>query len=155
MKEKTPPKLSAREHAMNFLARREHSYVELVQKLINRGHEADDAYAAVDRLMAQGLQNDERFVEAYVRSRALSGCGPIKIKAELNVKGVSKELISLFLYQDNIPWNDLLATVWQKKFTHKPQHGDARGYAKQVRFLLQRGFSPESVRMFLAQDFTC
>ena len=43
--------------------------------------------------------------------------------------------------------------VWQKKFGAAPQDLDAAGRARQMRFLLSRGFSGETIRRVLRGDF--
>ena len=62
----------ARYSAMNLLARREHSYVELERKLKQRGFADSVIEQALQRLQEQGLQSDQRFVESFIRARASS-----------------------------------------------------------------------------------
>ena len=73
------------QRALGLLVRREHSRRELTRKLTARGVERDDAVAAVDKLEAAGWQDDSRFAESLVRSRATNGYGPVRIRAELGM----------------------------------------------------------------------
>jgi regulatory protein len=65
---KAPP--TATQRALGLLVRREHSRKELGRKLAARGVEADEARAAIDKLAEAGWQDDARFAELLVRTRA-------------------------------------------------------------------------------------
>src|SRR5688572_13007666 len=67
---------SPTQRALGFLVRREHSRKELTRKLTSRGLDATEAAAAVERLAGEGWQDDARFAESLVRSRAGNGYGP-------------------------------------------------------------------------------
>lgn len=94
---------------------------------------------AVIRLNEEGLQSDQRLAEAFVRSRANRGQGPMKIKAELRQKGISDAEIQVAMEEAGQDWFALAAEVAAKKFREPPQ--DPKEKAKRSRFLQQRGFS--------------
>src|SRR5690606_7138195 len=71
-----------RRTAMDLLARREHSYAEMLRKLRQRGAATELAEIELDRLQEQGLLSDERFCEAYVYSRSQRGYGPVRLREE-------------------------------------------------------------------------
>ena len=83
--------------ALNFLARREHTKLELQRKLNAKGFAANNITEAIDKLEKQGLQSDERFLESYVAMRCKRGFGPIRITKELCERGIDQELIDRFL----------------------------------------------------------
>jgi len=89
--------LEARKKAMDFLARREHGHGELIEKLVNRGFDAETAAAAVDRLADQGLQSDQRFVENFIQSRIKQGKGPLRVQQELGNRGLVAGLVDQLL----------------------------------------------------------
>lgn len=137
-----------REQAVALLARRDYSQYELRQKLISRGCSTKEIDEVLEDLATQGLQSDTRFTEMFVHHRMNAGYGPQRITLELQQKGVSKEIIALFLSNNTHMWETSMKLVWEKKFKgQKPC--DSREYARQSRFLVQRGFSPELVRDFL------
>lgn len=140
--------ISVRKQAMDYLARREHSRAELEKKLALKGHTADEIGEALDKLVEQGLQSDERFVAMYVQYRASRGFGPRRIGQELQQRGVASALIDQYIWSDAAFWQKVLANVWQKKY-HGEQPNDAESLATQRRFLLQRGFAAESVHELL------
>ena len=132
------------ECALALLARREHSKLELKRKLIARGYSNSEIEAELASLAKDGLQSDERFAETYVRQRIKVGFGPRRITLELQQRGVVDPLIHIYLPRDKQFWWSRLAIVWQRKY-HTDQDLDEKAYAKQARFLVQRGFDPEQV----------
>jgi regulatory protein len=80
-----PTKLrsAARNTAIGLLARREHAQAEIKRKLRDRGYDKELTLEVVDDLTRQRLLSDTRFAEAFIRSRADRGQGPVRLKAEL------------------------------------------------------------------------
>lgn len=130
--------LQIRRLAMDLLARREHSYVELQRKLQAKQLATDVIKQELDKLKSQGLLSDQRFLQSFIRTKAYSGKGPQRIREELLHKGISSEAISIALDEADIDWQEILLQVWQKRFNQKPM--DAKEKAKQGRFLAYRGF---------------
>lgn len=131
---------------MNFLARREHSRVELVRKLSERDYEQPDIAQALDRLANEGLQSDERFCEQFVRLRSQQGYGPRRIRQELRTRGVAVAMIEQGLSQQ-INWQRVLRDAWEKRYGAYPS--TPAESVKQYRFLLNRGFDPDKVQAHL------
>lgn len=146
--------------AMDFLARREHSRHELLQKLQRRFVKANakenadlsvdasietSVESVIDELAEENLQSDERFAEAYVRQRSQRGYGPLRIRQEMREKGLSDELVSNYLVDSSLNWADIAKGVREKKFGAAIE-SDYQARAKQMRFLQYRGFGAEIVR---------
>ena len=129
---------------MEFLARREHSRQELAQKLQRRDHPQEIIETVLDDLRDDGLQSDSRFAESYLRSRVAKGDGPIKIRAALQQRGVAEFTLEACLNDAAIDWGQQLRAAWQKKFQGEVAD-DARGKARQLRFLQSRGFPADLV----------
>lgn len=137
--------------AMDLLARREHAVLELQQKLIAKGHPRDDVEQVVDTLRQEGLVNDTRFTEAFVRYRAGSGYGPMRIQSELREKGVNEEVQSSFLDFRDPQWLEQGEQVRRKRFgVDVPV--DFKEKARQMRFLQYRGFTAEQIRSVMGSD---
>ena len=81
-----PPDPVAR--AIGLLARREHSRRELARKLVAKGVEPEAAREAVETLSGKGWQDDARFAQTLVRTRAAGGYGPLRVRMELEQHGV-------------------------------------------------------------------
>jgi len=133
---------------MNLLARREQSFFELVQKLSGKYPDFDKhevILPALEKLRAENLQSDERFVESYVRYRKTKGMGPLKIGIELEQKGVNSSLVQDELYSEANDWAEECRKVMLRKYPE----GLAKKLEekqKQYRFLNQRGFDSEQIR---------
>ncbi len=139
---------AVRRAAMDLLARREHGRVELTRKLRQRGAAAELIDAALDRLSDEGLLSDSRYLESFVRSRALAGYGPLRIREELAQRGLARDAIERALRDGDFDWNAQLREVWQRKFAGQLP-GDARERARQGRFLSYRGYSLEMIGRLL------
>jgi regulatory protein len=144
--QQTPQELvkSVRRSAMDLLARREYSTVELQRKLLVKF----SAYEIIDqeltRLTCQGLLSDERFAEAYSRYRSGAGFGPSRILLELRQKGVKDELSKQAIKKGGFDWYRLVKFAKEKKFgSEVPTENKEK--ARQVRFLQYRGFTTDQI----------
>jgi regulatory protein len=142
---------SVREAAMDMLSRREHSRYVLQHKLEHKGYDTDEVESALQRLMEENLQSDERFVESFVHSRRERGSGPRKIAAELSQKGVSETLIFHYLDERSPLWIDRAVQVRVRKFG-QALPADFKEKARQMRFLQQRGFTAEQIQNAVRDD---
>lgn len=130
--------------ALRLLARREHSLRELRAKLRLRGHEAATIEAVLEELAARGLVSDERFAEAFLRSRLERGQGPLKIRAQLQERGVASGLIDAALGEAEVDWDRCAAAARSRRFGKSPPAGQNE-MARQARFLRGRGYSEGQV----------
>ncbi len=136
--------LSPTQRAMGLLTRREHSCVELTRKLTSRGVEPDDANAVVDKLTKAGWQDDLRFAELLVRSRANTGYGPVRIRAELATHALSAEIIATALEKFECDWCGNASDLLQRRHP-SALDGDRVAQRKAADFLLRRGFGMDQV----------
>lgn len=138
-------KATAYAKALGMLARREHSRRELGRKLRQGGYEAEEATDALDRLGAQHYQDDERFGEMLVRSRAAQGYGPVRLRAELKSHGLSDARIRTLLEESEVDWATSAAAQLRRRYGAKPA-GDQAEKLRRAQFLLRRGFPAATVR---------
>ena len=119
---------------------------------MTRGYTEGVVEATVAALVAQGLLSNARYAESFIHSRAQRGQGPQKIRAELRERGVDDALIDAGLDVYATHWQELLEQVRLKKFGSQPPE-DFRERSRQMRFLLQRGFTTEQINaLFRARD---
>jgi regulatory protein len=138
-----------RERALRLLARREHARVELSRKLAPHAESAEQLEALLDNLAARRLLSDERYVEMRLNARS-GRFGNTRLAYELRTQGVAAELVKEAL--TNIEDEQHRAQqVWQRKFGNQME--DAAERARQMRFLINRGFSGETIRRVLRGDF--
>lgn len=150
-KRRRRPEPTPVQRALGLLTRREHSRNELVRKLKQRGVEADDAAAAIDRLAEAGWQDDARFAESLVRNRAGSGYGPAYIRAELGTHGLAGELVEAAMERYEGDWIDSARELLQRRHPQALE-GDRDACRKAAAFLLRRGFDMAQVRAALVAD---
>jgi regulatory protein len=164
------PPLSLKARAMQWLAQREHSRIELRRKLMRVARHRDaaalsplgaadaaDAATAVtadppdpapevdtllDWLAANRHLSEARFVESRVHAR----------EARFGQRRIAHELAQHGAVLDAAAAERLRTTemerahaVWQRKFGAVPA-ADAAARAKQMRFLAGRGFAAEVIR---------
>ena len=144
------PELTPAQRALGLLVRREHSRKELTRKLTARGIEAEDAQAAVERMTAEGWQDDARFAELLVRSRANNGYGPLRIRAELGMHGLDRDTVVVAMETYDGDWTENARDLARRRF---PGRLDDRAIQRKAAdFLLRRGFSGDQVRAAVRLD---
>ncbi|MCV2351618.1 RecX family transcriptional regulator [Paucibacter sp. Y2R2-4] len=164
--------LSLKMRAITLLSQREHSRTELRQKLIrilrrdlaaeastsrtasedadsnptSEGLDpADQVEALLDWLQQQGYLSDARFVESRIHARA-ARYGDLRIKQELAQHGLSLSAEKLTTLKEGE--YERAKAIWQRKFGGQVAQ-DLAMKAKQMRFMIARGFSSETVRKLL------
>jgi regulatory protein len=144
MATKTEPTLRAR--AMRFLARREHTRVELRRKLASRAQEGEDVDGLLDELTQKGWLSDARFAEQAARAKSRR-FGPLKLAHYLKARGVGEEAIAAGLQRAGTDGRASLDAVWRTRFGAPP--ANERDKMRQVRFLQGRGFAVDEIFRFL------
>lgn len=141
------PSLKGR--ALRLLSQREHSRAELERKLAPHEEVPGELAKALDELQARDFINDGRAVDSLVNRRA-GKLGSARIQQELAQKGLSGEAVAEAL--EGLKETELgrAQAVWRKKFDAPPQ--DPQEGAKQMRFLMTRGFNAEVVRRVVKGD---
>ncbi len=125
--------------ALDLLARREHSRLELTRKLTARGADAALARDTLDDLERSGALATARFTESFIRTRAAKGQGPLRIRAELAHRGVNEAEAAALLRDSGVDWQSAAREVRAKRFgAELPRDFNER--ARQARFLQYRGF---------------
>ena len=135
---------SIKSAALALLARREHSRLELLEKLSRKFSDDREIERQIEELANKNLQSEERFVESFVRARQNGGKGPRLIKQELKRRGVSQFLIESYVAENDECWLSIARDVYTGKFAERSKL-DAREKAKRIRFMVSRGFSPDVV----------
>lgn len=141
-------KTAARRSALASLARREHSRLELQNKLLNKGFESDLVTGLLDDLEQQNWLCDARFAEAFCRMRSGKGYGELRIRQELQQKGVEQPLIGQTLRQCEVDFYQVMCNVYTKKYGNRAV-SDFKDKAKRQAFLFRRGFAVEMIAELL------
>lgn len=122
-----------------YLARREHSLQELVQKVSIKGFAKSAIMPILEELTEQGLQSNARFAESYARSRVHKGFGPLHIQAELQQRGAGDCYFEMAVEDIADSWHNLLEQVYCKKYGTE-DCPDSKEKFRRSQFLRQRGF---------------
>lgn len=138
------PVLSLKARALRYLSQREHSRFELRRKLSKYAQEDDDVDALLDFLEKNNWLSQERFAESLVNRKA-SRYGNSRVVAELQSHGVTGDALVEIKAELSDSETARAIEVWQRKFGTVAT--DAAMRAKQMRFLLQRGFSQRAARV--------
>ncbi len=137
--------LTPTQRAMGLLTRREHSRRELARKLTNKGVEPEQAKVVVEELSSSGWQDDARFAELLVRSRASAGQGPVRIRAELGTHALDGEIIAAAMETFDGDWAENARGLVRRRHPAALE-GDRVVQRKATDFLLRRGFNMEQIR---------
>jgi len=140
------PQLSLKGRALRYLSMREHSRLELGRKLSRYAEEGDDIEALLDLLEKNNWLSQERFSEALIHRRS-ARYGNSRIVAELQSHGVNGEALQELKSGLADSETERCLEVWSRKFGTVAADPQARN--KQMRFLLQRGFSQRAVQKAL------
>ena len=148
----TQDSLSLKARAVGYLSRREYSRLELQKKLrryLKEFETEDDLQSVLDDLEQKGYLSDERFAKSRVRVRS-NRYGNMRLAYELKNNGVSADLINSAIEELGVSEYDRAKQLWQKRFGEAPS--DFKERAKQMRYLLARGFSMETARRVVQFD---
>jgi regulatory protein len=146
---KQSPSLKAR--ALRLLSRREYSRKELASKLlqlVRRDEEEltvdieEQIEAVLNDFEARAWLSDERFAQALVHRRS-ERYGVRRVADELERAGIETGLISQLTGELKESEYDRAKALWTRKFGQIPTEQKER--ARQYRFLISKGFSPELV----------
>jgi regulatory protein len=135
---------AARAAALRLLARREHTHLELRQKLLQRGFASSLVDDLLQQLADADLLSDARHAEVYAAGRVDKGYGPLRIERELRERGVAADLVQLTLQNLENLWLPALAELHRKRFAAIVPV-DTAGQVQQLRFLRHRGFTLEQI----------
>jgi len=136
------PPISLKARALRYLSAREHSRIELRRKLARHAQDGDDVEAVLDFMEKNNWLSQERFSEALIHRRA-ARYGNSRIVAELQSHGIGGDALQEL--KAGLADNETARAcdVWRRKFGSVATDAEQRN--KQMRFLMQRGFSQRAV----------
>jgi regulatory protein len=145
----------AREAALVLLSHRPRSARELERRLTGKGHDAEMARHAVDRLADVGLVDDASFAATFVRDRVrLKPKGRRVLEQELRMKGVeggtARAAIDGVMETegtDDVALARQAAARWRPRAGEDPRRARARLHG----FLARRGFGGDAVSAVVSE----
>lgn len=159
-------KVKIKDRALYLLSRRDYSEKELILKISQRrkkiiadvmSHPNSGTFDCLERefenmteevvkeMQELGYQDEQRFVESYIRLRISRGKGPEVIKQELLLKKVKSEIVEDGIDSFEDIWIEKAEEVRVKKFSNVIPK-DFQKKMKQKQFLRYRGFPQEVIQ---------
>lgn len=135
--------ISLKGRALRYLAGREHSRAELVRKLAPHEEEPGQIERVLDDLQAKDFISEARVVASVINRRAAS-LGGARLRQELQAKGIDAQRVRDAVEQLKDTELERAQAVWRKRFGEAAL--DTKQWARQVRFLMARGFAADVVR---------
>lgn len=128
-----------------YLSIREHSKLELQNKLLEKGHDMYEIHQAIDEFSERNIQSDSRFAEEFIRSRIKRGKGPKLILSELLSRGIKEDLANKEIdLINNSTWDSIAKDALLKKL--KSSSVTINDYDKLYSFLNGRGFDHKMIK---------
>ena len=131
-----------RSYAFAVLTRREYSKADLIEKLGLYAMDRDEVLKLVEELAKENYQSDQRVAEIMLSSQKRKGKGPNRIKLALKSKKIDASLIQEELKETD--WNEQAYQLKVKKYGAKVEK-EPKLKAKQIRFLMYRGFEMDAI----------
>ncbi len=137
----------AKEYAFLLLKFRLRSESEIRQRLQKKRFNPETIEETLAFLKEKKFINDNYFAQAWIESRIKKPLGIRRLRQELTVKGIDKEIIESQINEvkKNYPEEEIVAQIAKEKLKKikgiDPQKAKKRIYA----YLLRRGFSPQVV----------
>ncbi len=142
--------ISLKGRALRLLSGREYSRAELVKKLTPFETTPGELTKALDELQAKDFINEQRVVDSVLHRRS-SKLGAARIKQELQSKGLDAGAVLDAVDLLKSTEVERAREVWRKKFGAAAENAAER--AKQMRFLMSRGFGSEAIRKVISEAF--
>lgn len=138
--------------AAAYCAYRERTVAEVTDKLRTLGATDVQKQKIIAKLIEEKYIDEGRFAASFVRGKFnVNKWGRLKIKAELNFKGIDKKLVEKALREINDSDYQLtLKKLIEKKAKEVKGEAPAKARAKLMRFAYSKGFEPEVINKVIA-----
>ncbi|MDW7730304.1 MAG: regulatory protein RecX [Bacillota bacterium] len=147
----------ARSRALRYLTYRARTLKELKEYLLRKDYAPDLISQVVSEMIEYGYIDDSRFAEDYITYRKPRGYGRNRVRHELGLKGIDREVIDekiadSFCYEDDL---SIIKNMLERRY---PAEGkiDEKWISRQVGFLRRRGYQDsliiEAIRDYKLSD---
>jgi len=135
--------------AIRLLARREHSRLELFNKLQNYTEQLALIEQLLDYCCEHDYLSNQRYTDSYLRLRSAKGFGLKRIWQELKEKGITQQQLQSALVNEPQDWFALALKTYQKKYSRalpRDYLACQKESNKRYQFMLYRGFNREQIQ---------
>ncbi|MBF0132168.1 MAG: RecX family transcriptional regulator [Magnetococcales bacterium] len=147
------------DRAIRILALRDHGVEELRRKLLAKGEPSALVERVLEACLGSGLLNDPLFAYRRAVSRmAGKGYGPLKVRGELLVLGLTPEVVSEGMAKalEEIDLGDIVARVFERRCAEFWKGGaagaDQRAKRRCFDLLFRRGFDTDTIHRVLSRS---
>ena len=142
---------STHARALDILARAPRSVRDLRRRLLLKGEPEADVDAAIERLTAAGLLNDEAYARAFVRSKVSSqGFSRRRLHQELLKRGVDREVVGAAIlevfHDEDVNESAAIESVARKKLRTLRGLDEDTQRRRLMAYLARRGYDLDDVR---------
>lgn len=141
--------------AIKFLSYRGRSVAEVQTKLFQLGFQPKVVQITLEKLRSLKLLNDEAFARDWAVSRAEGrGYGPVRIKRELQQKGIAKSVIGGVVEEvfGSRDVKERARKLLEKRFGAEGLR-DAKVLGRAVGFLRRRGYHDSMIAELVGKSF--
>lgn len=145
--------------ALAWLGRQEYYEAKFRQKLKDKEATDEQIELIVEEFTEQNWLSEQRYCNAFVRSRINKGQGKNRIKADAQNKRLDRACLTLALEENDTDWFELALETYNRRYWDKPL-ADSNGNndkayekekAKRMRFMQYRGFTMDQMRYAMEQ----
>ncbi|MCJ8312836.1 MAG: regulatory protein RecX [Saccharospirillaceae bacterium] len=141
--------LSPYNYCLYLLSKREHTVVQITQKLKLREVEQNEIDRCMQKLQNNKLQCDNRFCESMIRYYSGQLKGEQWIKHSLKQAGIGSNQIENAFFAADVNWLDALEKLINKKYGDI-QTNDFKEKQKRQRYLLSKGYTYSQINEVLS-----
>lgn len=139
-------------HALNLLSYRQRSEKEIYLALKRKGFEENYIRYSINYCMENNYLNDKDFAISFINDKLnLNKLGPERIRYELNLKGISKDIIDDLLIIDFDEQYETAMELAQKKLPSYRKDDSNTIYRKLSGFLQRKGYSYDVISKVIRQ----
>ena len=139
-------------HALNLLSYRQRSEKEIYTSLKRKNFEDHYINNAIDYCKENNYINDQAFAEAFVRDKInLNKLGSERIRYELILKGISKDIIDSVLILDRNEQYETALELAMKKLNSYKNDDKNSIYRKLSGFLQRKGYSYDIISKVMGE----
>lgn len=141
----------ARERAVYWLKCSARTEEELRRKLRDGSYPSAAVEYVIELLKRYGYIDDEEYARNFIEVHS-RGKSCAELTAQLGRKGISRACVSRLMEENPINEEEQIRRILEKR-RFSPGEADQKETAKQISYLMRKGFSYDTVRRVISENF--
>lgn len=141
----------ARERAVYWLKCSARTEEELRRKLRDGSYPSAAVEYVIELLKRYGYIDDEEYARNFIEVHS-RGKSCAELTAQLSRKGISRACVSRLMEENPINEEEQIRRILEKR-RFSPGESDQKETAKQISYLMRKGFSYDTVRRVISENF--